>query len=102
MAAYTYQCLGCEFSFDVSHAAAETPLLACPQCGGLTERVIRQSPAVLTKNTHIKEAKETQETHDCGPGCALHNPRWDPQHLSKETAKEKEPTLPQSKPAEDD
>ena len=96
MPAYTYQCIACECCFDASHAAAETPLLACSQCGGLTERVIRQSPTVL------KKAPSAKKEHDCGPGCALHNPRWDPRHLSKQTAKEKEPALPQSKPAEDD
>lgn len=47
MARYDYRCPSCDVVFEVSHGMLEHPVVTCPTCGALAQRVFDPSGIVL-------------------------------------------------------
>ena len=49
MPTYHYRCTKCEHEFEQFQSMADEPLELCPECGGLTKRVISGGAGLLFK-----------------------------------------------------
>ena len=82
MPTYGYRCQQCTHSFETDHGMKESPVVPCPLCGGLTERLTGSGVQWLKRvsdpsdeNSEKAENIEPSEgEHHCDSGCVLHRP----------------------------
>lgn len=51
MATYDYGCTQCAHVFETTHSMTESPVIPCPQCGGITEKKISRGAGLMFKGT---------------------------------------------------
>ena len=71
MPTYQYRCLNCKAVQLLAHSMQSFICPPCGECGGLTEKIIGQAPAIISgKPDPIPQAAE--HPHTCGGACVLH------------------------------
>lgn len=68
MRTYLYQCKQCQETHERRHHPDETPLVACPTCQGLCERIPYMDPAVILRHPgEVPAAKELAKDPKANP-----------------------------------
>ena len=74
MPTYQYRCLQCKDVQIVAHSMDSFLHPPCGVCGGLTEKIISQAPAIL-KQRPDPSPPEAEPEHTCGSACVMHRPQ---------------------------
>ncbi len=76
MPTYQYRCLNCKAVQLLAHSMQSFICPPCGECGGLTEKIIGQAPAIISGKPDPEQSRQNAhhagETHQCGGACVLH------------------------------
>jgi putative FmdB family regulatory protein len=83
MPTYQYRCLHCKAVQLLVHSMSSFIAPPCQECGGLTEKIIGQAPAVIRQRPD-RDQPEAEPAHTCGSACVMHQQQAKPVTLPEE------------------